>query len=292
MMGRWFVMLLLGWCVGVGPQSSHAAEAEAAAPEPSSASSQPMVITAEQVSGSVLARADGSAEWTALRVGDTVAVGTQVRTGLRGSLRLSVGPNATIEVQRLSELTIGQFEMDGQAKVLRTLIAIQHGKIDFDVKHVGFENDFRIASPTDVVAVKGTLGTCQSFGGPMDVTGHRRNGRDAMLNEHRSTGRVARLSGAEMIRGPDRQPMATRESMANAVHAMGGAADMQAKLGRPSDSSRAGQGMQTMGQTMQTMRGEVARPQTQRRWVRHVLEDPKRRAQVLPNLVPKLGVKP
>jgi len=177
-------------------------------------------------------------------------------------------------------LTIGRLELDRQTNTVRTLIGMEHGKIDFDVRRVGFTNDFRIASPTDVVAVKGTIGTCQTFGGPMDISGHRRNGTDAIARRRTTTDDTTTVSGDQKVRGRDSGPMETFRKMSNTTRAMGGMADATTRMERRGDESKHGDSMDEMSANQQTMRGEVAKRQASRRWLKNWLSDPRHRDRV------------
>ncbi len=235
------------------------------------------VTTVTEVNGSVMTRPTDQDPWARVNPGDRLPTGSMIRTGIRGAVTLEVGPNATVTVQRLTELTVGQLEIDEQTNTVRTLIGLDHGKIDFDVKHVGFENDFRIASPTDVVAVKGTVGTCEAAGGWMDITGHRSNGVDAIHKRHVPTNKTASLSREQMIRGGDRGPMDTFKRMIDTDRAMGGMADLSTRMPHRGDETKPGNVMDSMTDGQQSMRGMVTDRQDRERWFRERVEQERRR---------------
>jgi hypothetical protein len=69
---------------------------------------------------------------------------------------------------------------------------------------VGFENDFQIASPGSALAVRGTIGTLESYAHLPAVDGHEHNRVDAIhlrMRHHESF-----LSGADSIAGRFRRP--------------------------------------------------------------------------------------
>ncbi|NBB84589.1 MAG: hypothetical protein GVY28_14450 [Alphaproteobacteria bacterium] len=123
-------------------------------------------------------------------------VGTEVQTGLRGSLTLDIGPSARVTVERLSHFTIGRLNRRGE--VMHTLVAVKHGKIDFKVKRVGFRNDFRIASPTGTMAVKGTGGEFDTGeGGQFNYDPDPDNDNDSTSYNDNSSNNDTTFSGDE-----------------------------------------------------------------------------------------------
>ncbi len=153
------------FCMALGPMCL--AEPEDGPTEPTGQNTQPAAaenpadraqLTTRVVdfAGSVRVREATDQPWQAVEKGMVLPVGAEVQTGLRGELTLDIGPNARVTVERLSHFYVGRLARDGN--VLRTLVAVKHGRIDFKVNRVGFNNDFRIASPTGTMAVKGTGG--------------------------------------------------------------------------------------------------------------------------------------
>ncbi len=158
---------------------------------PQNEAGQPrMTTTVVAVEGTVNIRADADEPWHPVEAGQVLPVGTEVQTGLRGSLTLDLGPNSRVTVQRLSHFTLGRLARDGD--VLRTLVAVKHGKIDFKVNRVGFDNDFRIATPTGTMAVKGTAGEYGTWEGD----GNEYDSDEGSVNENNnSTGNNTEYAG-------------------------------------------------------------------------------------------------
>jgi hypothetical protein len=77
-----------------------------------------------------------------------------VRTGLRSSLTLRVGKNATLLIARSSRIELPVIVQDGA--VLRTRAAVHRGKCDFKVEAVGVVSDFQVLTPSATLAVRGT----------------------------------------------------------------------------------------------------------------------------------------
>ncbi len=147
--------ILLAAPAGVSAQEAGGGSGDMA--QPAEANAPAMTASVTSVDGTAFYRENEQAQWKPAEAGVTLAAGGQIKTGLRGRVEMALGPNADIAVDRLTLMTIGRLEQDGQT--IRTLLGVARGKVDFHVKHVGFANDFKIASPTGTMAVKGTDGT-------------------------------------------------------------------------------------------------------------------------------------
>jgi hypothetical protein len=106
------------------------------------------------VKGKAQWRPGAEAAWQDARVDDLLDPGAEIRTGLRSSLTLRVGQNATVTVDRSTRLDLPQIVQDGAQ--LRTRAAVRHGRADFKVDQVGLTNDFEVLTPTTTLAVRGT----------------------------------------------------------------------------------------------------------------------------------------
>jgi hypothetical protein len=96
--------------------------------------------------------------WRTAKVNDILRPGADIRTGLRSSLALRVGKNATVLVDRATRLSLPVILQDGQT--LRTRAAVRRGRADFKVDSkvelIGLVNDFEVLTPTTTLAVRGT----------------------------------------------------------------------------------------------------------------------------------------
>jgi hypothetical protein len=92
--------------------------------------------------------------WKNARVNDILEAGADIRTGLRSSVALRVGKNATVLVDRATRLSLPVILQDGQT--LRTRAAVRRGRADFKVDLIGLANDFEVLTPTTTLAVRGT----------------------------------------------------------------------------------------------------------------------------------------
>lgn len=99
-------------------------------------------------------KAAGAEKWKAAAVNDLLDPGAEIRTGLRSTLSLRVGKNATLVVDRASRVELPMIVQDGA--VLRTRAAVHRGKVDFKVEAVGITSDFQVLTPSATLAVRGT----------------------------------------------------------------------------------------------------------------------------------------
>jgi hypothetical protein len=105
---------------------------------------------------------EGKAEWKpanaekfkAAAVNDLLDVGAEIRTGLRSTVTLRVGKNATLVVDRASRVELPVMVQDGA--VLRTRAAVHRGKCEFKVEAVAITSDFQVLTPSATLAVRGT----------------------------------------------------------------------------------------------------------------------------------------
>ncbi|MBM4111212.1 MAG: FecR domain-containing protein [Phycisphaerae bacterium] len=107
------------------------------------------------VKGKVKWRANAQAAWQDAKVDDRLPVGGEVRTGLNGSrTTLRIGLNATVLIDSGSAFSIPMSVKDGDQ--LRTLAGLKSGRADFKIENTGLGADFKVATPSSVLAVRGT----------------------------------------------------------------------------------------------------------------------------------------
>ena len=164
-------------------------DAEAPAPDP-----QGIQCTVQSVVGQAQYRLGPEDEWKDVTEGLVLPVGAELRTGVRDQVVLELGPNADVTVGRLAYVIIGQ--LDKQTDSIRTLLGVQRGKVDFHVKQVGFRNDFRVATPTGTMAVRGTEGTIV-VDETTEIFGNPNNGNNSVNFQNNSTGNPSDLTGGE-----------------------------------------------------------------------------------------------
>ncbi len=107
-------------------------------------------------------RKAGSETWKVAALNDLLDPGCEIRTGLRSTLSLRVGKDATLVIARSSRIELPVIVQDGS--VLRTRAAVYRGKCDFKVEAVGVTSDFQVLTPSATLAVRGT-GFSVAWGG-------------------------------------------------------------------------------------------------------------------------------
>ncbi len=137
------------------PRVGNAAQPMPNTPAPNAP--QALTATVLEVTGRAMTRTGAEQPWKPIQKGANLPVGAEVQTGLKSSIVIQTGPNATIVIESLSNIIIGQNEIDEQ-KIIRTNVGKKYGRMRFDVRDAGFKNDFRVTTPTGVMAVKGTNG--------------------------------------------------------------------------------------------------------------------------------------
>ncbi len=164
---------------------------EAAPAEPAEVE---MTVRVKSIRGKASYRMAETDDWTAIKQGDVLPIGATIRTGLRGNVMLALGPNADFEVRHLTEMTIADLQKDGDT--IRTLLMMPRGNFNMEVKHVGLDNDFQIASPTGTMAVRGTATTGNCYGGGLNLNPSAGN-KDNAINQQNNNGQSENLSGGE-----------------------------------------------------------------------------------------------
>ena len=112
---------------------------------------QALVIAVE---GKAEWKAAGAEKFTAAAVNDLLDAGAEVRTGLRSTVTLRVGKNASLVVDRASRVELPVMVQDGA--VLRTRAAVHRGRCEFKVEAVAITSDFQVVTPSATLAVRGT----------------------------------------------------------------------------------------------------------------------------------------
>lgn len=107
-----------------------------------------------KVKGTPQWRTSEKAKWKNAKVNDLIDPGSQIFTGSRESITLSIGENGKIVVERLSLIDLMVIIQEGD--VLRTRVAVRRGRANFTVDKVGLINDAQVLTPTATLAVRGT----------------------------------------------------------------------------------------------------------------------------------------
>ncbi len=178
-----------------------AASGSAADPAPAGTPLQAIVI---DVSGKVQWRPSSDAPWKNAAVNDVIEPGAEVRTGLRSHAALRMR-NATALIDAGTVFQIPAHVQDGD--VLRTTVAVKHGRADFKVDKVGLSNDFKVVTPSTTLAVRGTeFAIATGALKQVEVVGARRNAIGAIELKYALSNTTVQMSGAATSTSSVQQP--------------------------------------------------------------------------------------
>ena len=157
-----------------------------------------IVCTVTDITGTPMFQTGEDQPRQALEVGQVLPVGTIIMTAVRDRVDLALGPNADVTIGRLSRVTIGRLKQEGDS--IRTLLGVQRGKVDFHVKRIGFDNDFKVATPTGTMAVRGTEGSV-TVDDQTDIDGNPNNGGNSINFGQNNDGSNNNLTGNQQYDG-------------------------------------------------------------------------------------------
>ena len=179
----------------------------ASAPSPApdqAAAGTPLQAIVIDVSGKVQWRPSADAAWKNAAVNDVIEPGAEVRTGLRSHAALRMR-NATALIDAGTVFQIPAHVQDGD--VLRTTVAIKHGRADFKVDKVGLSNDFKVVTPSTTLAVRGTeFAIATGALKQVEVVGARRNAIGAIELKYALSNTTVQMSGAATSSSSVQQP--------------------------------------------------------------------------------------
>jgi hypothetical protein len=151
------------WLALQAPAPQTPPPAPAQTPPPATAPKvEPLPEGKQETLQALVIAVEGKAEWKAASaekfkaaaVNDLLDAGAEIRTGLRSTVTLRVGKNATLVVDRASRVELPVMVQDGA--VLRTRAAVHRGKCEFKVEAVAITSDFQVVTPSATLAVRGT----------------------------------------------------------------------------------------------------------------------------------------
>lgn len=105
------------------------------------------------VKGRAQWRANSEALWVEAEVDDILETSAEIRTGRNSSLKLRVGQNAMLLVDRDTRLDLAEMSQVGDR--LRSVIGLRRGRADVKVDRAGLTNDFSVITPSGTLAVQG-----------------------------------------------------------------------------------------------------------------------------------------
>ncbi len=149
-----------------------------------------------KVKGLTSQRPSEDAEWFDCKVGDILAVGTEIRTGPRSYVMVQVGQRQLFRIDRMTEAKVVNVEMDGGT--VRTDIGVTHGRALFEVDRHGAEVEFdtKIHTPRSTLAVRGTRGAIADEGGfRVQTLSFAGNTRNAINMSDKETKKQVALGG-------------------------------------------------------------------------------------------------
>lgn len=94
--------------------------------------------------------------WTQLKVGDELASGAQIRTGIRGHVNLLFGEGTIVSIRRATHASIDDFYKGATAK--RVEIGLGYGTVRGGSSEGELEPDLVVDSPVATLAKRGTEG--------------------------------------------------------------------------------------------------------------------------------------
>lgn len=145
--------------------------ADAAAPAPQVVQAD---VTVVEVSGRAAQfRTGPDAPWQKLTTESKLGVGSEIRTLPGTTVALRIGPNNLVTLKGVGVLAIADLSVDNDAKVINTMLAKKYGRMKAEVSYIGdFQNNTKVATPGQVMAVKGTTFGHTGFGSFQSVVGN------------------------------------------------------------------------------------------------------------------------
>lgn len=130
----------------------HGVSAVAQPVVPANVESLPIVI--EAVKGVAQIRENADAKWQKALPGMKIAVGWEMRTGLRSAIQFKIGKDHTVLVDRLGSVAVlDAIRTGGKVK---TDVGMKYGRTKYVVDAVAEEHDSTVRAPSATLAVRGS----------------------------------------------------------------------------------------------------------------------------------------
>jgi hypothetical protein len=137
-----------------------------------------------EIKGTADFRNEADAAWQPLKTDSPLSVGSEIRTGLRSLVKLKLGANSEVEVKSLTTIAIADLAVSEEDKTIRTRVGKKYGTMKAKVHKVGeLSNDYRIDTPSSVLAIRGSGGEHGEFGGSWYVSWQEGNSFFTYHNE-------------------------------------------------------------------------------------------------------------
>lgn len=125
---------------------------------PTTAGAEPLQAIITGVEGNVRVRQSEDQPWTKAEVGMKLNELAEFKTGVRSAVRFTIPPDQTITLDRLGEAKLLQAVNDNGK--IKTTIGMTSGRTRFTIDAQGRPHEATIASPSSVLAVRGTDFSC------------------------------------------------------------------------------------------------------------------------------------
>lgn len=111
-------------------------------------------ITIEAVKGTAQVRENADAKWQKALPGMKIAIGWEIRTGLRSAIQFKIGKDHTVLVDRLGSIAVlDAIRTGGKVK---TDVGLKYGRTKYVVDAVAEEHDSTVRAPSATLAIRGS----------------------------------------------------------------------------------------------------------------------------------------
>jgi hypothetical protein len=143
-----------GWSAMAQPATAPTATRPAVVPAGAQAMTAVVVKVAGKVQAAAVVESGREPEWRPVAVGERLAPGTQIRTGLRSSVLLMFGDNAIVKIDRVTSATVAQFYQSRQEQ--RIKLDLGYGAVRAGVAEGVIQSDMTIETPVATLTRRGT----------------------------------------------------------------------------------------------------------------------------------------
>lgn len=98
--------------------------------------------------------AEGQMKWSPLKAGDVLNELCFIRTGYGAEVVIQLGDRGQVTINSVTKMGVGQFRKEGN--LAKASLGLKYGTFNAKVDHSQGPNDFRVATPTSVLSVRGS----------------------------------------------------------------------------------------------------------------------------------------
>jgi len=113
-----------------------------------------LVVSIEEIAGSVEYRPSEDARWHDATAGLKLSQGAELSTGLASKAALALGDNSIVVLGSFTEVSIDKFFKDAEA--VRTMLRMKSGTLRAKVRSDRVRSDFKVVTPNMTASVTGT----------------------------------------------------------------------------------------------------------------------------------------